>query len=173
MAPGTTVAGAPARGATPTAPPPADGATVAALAADLRQTVSVRPSVLGAIEGVQSCQMNPTTASHTLQGAIDTRHTILTSLPGLPLDTVPNGPALVASLTHALAASIQADADYQAWMSDETAAGQCVPNFNQNANYRQGQSASQSATAAKRTFVGLWDAIAPGYHEPTYAATQL
>jgi hypothetical protein len=177
VGPGAAVTTGPAGGTATTTPASttaaADRATVSALADDLRQTVAVRPSVLGAIEGVQSCQIDPTAASQTLRAAIDTRHTILDGLRHLSLDGVPNGTALVAVLTQSLTASIQADTDYQAWMGDVNATGQCVGNPNQDANYQHGQAESQSATAAKTTFVGLWDAIAPTYHEPTYTATQI
>jgi hypothetical protein len=144
-------------------------AAMSALGSYLAQSGAVRPSVEPAIEAVDNCSESPASGQSTIQHAIDVRQTILDNLQTLSVAGLTNGQQLVSSLTTAMQQSVQADKDYQAWMTDFANQGNpCGSDPNQDPNYAAGQSTSTSANNAKQTFVGLWNPMAPGYGQRTY-----
>jgi hypothetical protein len=144
-------------------------AAMSALGSYLAQSAAVRPSVEPAIEAVDNCSESPASGQSTIQHAIDVRQTILDNLQRLSVAGLTNGQQLVSSLTTAMQQSVQADKDYQAWMTDFANQGNpCGSDPNQDSNYAAGQSTSTSANTAKQTFTGLWNPMAPGYGQRTY-----
>ena len=150
-----------------------DSAAITAIAGDLSQSAAVRPSVQNAINGVVNCSVDPGTGESTLQQSIDARQNILSSLGGVDVSGIPQGQAMVSDLQQALTASVQADHDYQKWMEDEANSGQCSGDPSGNSNFQAGQAASAQATAAKTSFLAIWNSLAPNYGQPTYTATQI
>jgi hypothetical protein len=68
--------------------------------------------------------------------------------------------------------SVNADRDYQSWMTDFANAGSpCGSDPGQDSNFAAGQDASGAATAAKVTFLGIWNPMAPRYGQQTYSPT--
>ncbi len=162
---------------TPTTAPPstvAPGApAAAAIATYLQQSAAVRPTVQNAINGVETCNLSAQDGENVLQQAITTRQQILTDLSNLDVSELPHGVELVSDLTQALNDSTTADGYYQQWMSDVGGSGQCNADPTQDSNYEAGQSASQSASADKASFLAVWNVIAVQYNEPTYTVTQI
>jgi hypothetical protein len=150
-----------------------DSAGVTAIAGDLSQSATVRPTVQNAINGVATCSVDPGAGESTLQQSIDARQSILTSLAGVQVSGIAQGPTMVSDLQQALTDSVQADHDYQKWMEDEANSGQCNTDPTGDSNFQAGQAASAQATAAKTAFLAIWNPLAPSYGEPTYTATQI
>jgi serine/threonine protein kinase len=144
-------------------------AVMATLGSYLAQSASVRPRVQAAINGVQACSQTPSSGEGTISQAIVTRQRILSGLQTLSPSAVPNGAQLVSDLSAAMQNSLNADRDYQSWMADSAAAGGgCGANPAQDANYQAALSASVQATAAKKSFVNIWNPMAPAYGQKTY-----
>ncbi len=110
----------------------------------------------------------------TLQQAITTRQNILTSIQGIPLDGLPNGPQLVSLLSQALRDSITADVDYEGWMVDFANYNYaCGSDQTVDSEYVAAQAASQQATADKNAFIAVWNPMAPAYNQKTYSDTDI
>jgi hypothetical protein len=142
---------------------------MASIGSYLQQSAAVRPTVEPAIEAVDNCSQSPSSGQSTIQHAIDVRQAILNNLQTLDVSGLPNGQQLVSSLTTAMQQSVNADKDYQAWMTDFANQGSpCNSDPNQDSNYTAGQNASTAANTAKQTFVGTWNPMAPSYGQATY-----
>ena len=142
---------------------------MATLGSYLTQSASVRPSVQGAIDSVQTCSEPPSSGEATIQQAIDTRQRILSGLQTLSPATLPHGAQLISELSAAMQNSVTADQDYQGWMEDSGGSGGgCATNSAQDSNYQAAQNASGQATAAKGDFLNIWNPMAPGYGQKTY-----
>ena len=145
---------------------------MAAIGSDLARSASVRPTVQPAIDGVASCSMSLQSGEATLQQAINARQGILDSLQTLSPSGLTSGPQLISTLGTAMQDSINADKDYQSWMTDfANSRSPCGSNPGQDSNYVAGQDASGAATTAKDAFLAIWDPLAPRYGQQTYSST--
>ncbi len=145
---------------------------MATLGSYLTQSASVRPSIQAAIDGVQTCSETPSSGEATIQHAIEVRQRILGGLQTLSPSSLPRGAQLISELSAAMQNSINADRDYQNWMADSaTSGGGCSSNPAQDSNYQAGQNASVQATAAKNSFLNIWNPMAPSYGQKTYTST--
>ena len=171
--PSATQASAPAT--TQASPPAAESsgtAVMATLGSYLEQSASVRPTVQGAIDAVETCSEPPSSGEETIQQAIDTRQRILSGLQTLSPAALPQGAQLISELSTAMQNSITADRDYQSAMADGASSGApCDSNLAQDSNYQAGHDASAQATAAKGDFLSTWNPLAPGYGQKTYTPT--
>jgi hypothetical protein len=146
---------------------------MATLGSYLTQSASVRPSVQGAIDGVQNCSETPSSGEATIQQAIDTRQRILSGLQTLSPATLPRGQQLISDLSAAMQNSVNADRDYQSWMADSGGSGGgCASEPAQDSNYQAALNASGQATAAKDNFLNIWNPMAPGYGQKTYTNSE-
>ncbi len=151
---------------------PPGAAAMAAIGSDLARSASVRPTVQPAIDGVASCSMSLQSGEATLQQAINARQGILDSLQTLSPSGLTSGPQLISTLGTAMQDSINADKDYQSWMTDfANSRSPCGSNPGQDSNYVAGQDASGAATTAKDAFLAIWDPLAPRYGQQTYSST--
>jgi hypothetical protein len=167
----TSAAGTATASATSTPTQAPDAPAMTALGSDLARSASARPAVTAAIANVQNCSESPASGEATIQQAINTRQDILQSLSSLSVSDLPNGPQLISAFTSAMQNSLAADNDYHAWMADLVSSGSsCGANAGQDANYAAAASADSASTAAKTTFVGLWNPLAPQYGQQTYSA---
>jgi hypothetical protein len=148
-------------------------AAAAAIATYLQQSAAVRPTIQSAINAVETCATSGQSGEGILQQAIDTRSQIVNNLYNLDVSQLPEGAQLVTGLSNALSDSSSADEYYEEWMSDVDTYGTCDTDPTQDSNYEDGQSASQSASADKASFLALWNAIAGEYNEPTFTADQI
>jgi hypothetical protein len=145
-------------------------AAMSAIGSYLTRSAAVRPTVQPAIDGVENCTQSPASGEATLQQAIDVRRGIIDDLRTLPVSGLPNGAQLVSTLSTAMQDSVNADQDFASWMADFASAGNpCGSDQNADANFQAAQAASTDATSAKVSFLGLWNPMAPGYGQPTYA----
>ena len=151
---------------------PPGASVMATLGSYLTQSASVRPSIQAAIDGVQTCSQTPSSGEATIQQAIDARQRILGGLQTLSPSSLPRGAQLISELSAAMQNSVNADRDYQNWMADSAASGGgCGSNPAQDSNYQAGQNASVQATAAKNSFLNIWNPMAPSYGQRTYTST--
>ena len=153
-------------------PPQSPAAVMTVLGTYLARSASVRPTVQPAIDGVRTCSQAPASGQAVLQQAINTRQDILNGLKTLSPAGLPGGTQLINSLADAMRDSITADQDYQSWMADvASGAYPCGSNPSRNSHYAAGDTASAAATSAKKTFVGIWNPMAPSYGQKTYSDT--
>jgi hypothetical protein len=146
---------------------------MATLGSYLTQSASVRPSVQGAIDSVQTCSESPSSGEATIQQAIDTRQRILSGLQTLSPSSLPHGAQMISELSAAMQNSVHADQDYQGWMADSAGSGGgCASNPAQDSSYQAAESASVQATASKDAFLNYWNPIAPGYGQKPYTSVQ-
>ena len=151
---------------------PSGASVMATLGSYLTQSASVRPSIQAAIDGVQTCSETPSSGEATIQHAIEVRQRILGGLQTLAPSSLPRGAQLISELSAAMQNSINADRDYQNWMADSaTSGGGCSSNPAQDSSYQAGQNASVQATAAKNSFLNIWNPMAPSYGQKTYTST--
>ncbi|MDQ6617131.1 MAG: serine/threonine protein kinase [Actinomycetota bacterium] len=155
VATGTTVA--------PTTTPPTSAGVSAARAAAtqlaglLQQSNGARNLVVTATQSVGACQADPRNGIAQVQTAISERDAVIHNLGAVPLVALPNGSQMIAALNTGLQASIEADRHYIDWMTDMLNTGSCPIT---DGALQSASTASQQATAAKQTFVSLWNPIA-------------
>jgi hypothetical protein len=154
----------------PSGPARSPAAVMTTLGTYLARSASVRPVVQPAIDGVRACSRTPASGQASMQQAIGVRQDILNGLRTLSPSGLPNGAQLISSLTAAMQQSVTADRYYQNWMADFARLGYtCGSDPGQNANYLAGQNASATATAAKETFLDIWNPMASSYGQKTYS----
>jgi hypothetical protein len=168
--PGTSSGPGTTAGPATTAPSAAAQAAATQLAGLLQQTNAARNLVVNATNGVAGCQEDPGDGITQLQTAISDRNAVVTGLATLPVGALPNGTQMIASLTAGLNASVTADQDYIDWMTDMSNQGTCPLS---DSALQAAMAASQQATAAKQTFVGLWDPVAAQYNLTQYQEKDL
>ncbi len=141
------------------------------LAALLAQSLSDRSSVVAAYNDVAQCGPGLGQDARTFASAARSRKQLLSQLGAMPSRSALPGPML-ADLTSAWQASIQADNDFAAWARDQ-AAGGCIPNGGSDRQFRAATGPDNRATADKTAFVRLWNPLAQRYHLTAYQAGQL
>ncbi|MEV4558646.1 hypothetical protein AB0K51_16875 [Kitasatospora sp. NPDC049285] len=171
---GTTVAqksSAPSTGASSGAVTPEMKAQAQAMSDLLGTASSSRSSVVNAVTAVGKCQGLPD-AQAALTAAASQRQDLLKKLGDLKVDQLPDGAKLVEQLQKAWQASSGADSEYALWAGD-LVAGCDAGKAKDNDHYRNGNTASGSATTAKEQAAGLWGAIATKTGLPNKGASEL
>ncbi|MFF2627493.1 hypothetical protein ACFVUN_17190 [Kitasatospora griseola] len=139
---------------------------------DLLGTASAsRSSVVNAVTAVGKCQTLPD-AQAALTAAASQRQDLLKKLGDLKVDQLADGAKLVEQLQKAWQASSTADSEYALWAGDMVA-GCDAGKAKDNDHYRNGNTASGSATTAKEQAAGLWGAIASKTGLPNKGASEL
>ncbi|MFJ5233275.1 hypothetical protein ACIQBJ_25690 [Kitasatospora sp. NPDC088391] len=139
---------------------------------DLLGTASAsRTSVVNAVGAVGKCQTLPD-AQGALTAAAAQRQDLLKKLGDLKVDQLPDGAKLVTQLQAAWQASATADTEYAGWAGDLVAG--CDPaKAKDNDHYRNGNTASGSATTAKEQASTLWGVVAGKTGLPPKGAIEL
>lgn len=146
---------------------PASPATVAAALNGLvHQSATARATLISTVASIQNCSANLQSAASALEAVVSTRQQVISQLGTLQVDVLPNGAAIRSAMTNALDDSIDADHDFEGWLSGITAAGGCTGQAPHDANWQAAQVASSTATEAKQTFAGLWNPVAKTYGLP-------
>ncbi|MFD7639811.1 hypothetical protein ACFV4P_04090 [Kitasatospora sp. NPDC059795] len=139
---------------------------------DLLGTASAsRTSVVNAVSAVGKCQSLPDSQA-ALTAAAAQRQDLLKKLGDLKVDQLTDGAKLVEQLQKAWQASSTADSEYALWAGDMVA-GCDGGKAKDNDHYRNGNTASGSATTAKEQAAGLWGAIASKAGLPNKGASEL
>ena len=138
----------------------------------LTQNTGARNLVVNATQGVQNCTQSPASGTSALQSAISTRNSILSQLGSISVGALPSGPQMVSALGDAMRSSVSSDQDYVAWMGDVAAQG-CPLSTASDASFQAATAASTQATAAKQSFVGLWNPVAAQFGLQQYSDTDL
>ena len=126
---------------------------------------SVRPTVQAAIDGVQTYSQSPPSGEATLQQPSTPASTSPPQV--LSPAVLPHGAQRISGLTTAMQDSISADRDYQNWVANVASSGTCGSNPARDSNCAAGQNVSIQATAAKDTFLIIWNPVAPGHRQKT------
>ena len=139
----------------------------------LTQSTANRSQVQSATTEIAVCG-NLAQAQQTLQSSASSRQTLLNSLNELQISQLPNSSQLFAALSSAWTNSMNSDSSYAGWAQDESNnINGCVQNDTSDASYVQAQSTDAAATAAKQSFVTLWNPIAAQYGLPQLTASQI
>jgi hypothetical protein len=141
------------------------------LAGLLAQSVADRSSVVQAVSDVNQCGPNLDQDQQVFQNAASSRQSLLSQLASLP-DASALPASMVADLTGAWQASVQADQDFAQWAGDEASQG-CTPGDHSDPNYQAAATPDGTATTDKQAFASLWDPIATEYGLTPYQWYQL
>jgi hypothetical protein len=152
---------------------PQDGAgqeQAEALDSLLTESGGTRSGLGPALERLRACT-GTSAALATVRQVTDTRREQVSRLEGLAVGALDDGPALKERLSEALAASLSADERFLAWATGQD--GDCREGSTEGADYRDGLSFSEKATAAKRRFLALWNPLAARYGLPERAEHEI
>jgi hypothetical protein len=148
--------------------PAADGRTQAiGLDTLIDASSNSRTRLRTALADADRC-VNARSAAETLRQVTAERDGQLSRARELPVNAVPQGPAIRDHLVAALTHSVAADRAFTAW-AENVAAGRC----GHDANYAEAGRSSTAATAAKRAFCAAWNPVAVGYGLPTRTEDQV
>ena len=164
----------------PTTTSIATGATVAApeqeaqaLSTLLSNSAVDRSEIDSAVQQITSCG-NLAGAEQTLEQAASSRQNLLNQLGQLQLGALPASSQLSQALQSAWMASVASDNAYAAYAGDEISNfNGCTPNDSGDSNAQAAATADAQATAAKTTFVNLWNPIANTYSLPQWQQSSL
>jgi hypothetical protein len=137
-----------------------------ALAGLIEDSSHSRTSVKDAVVATKACRSLPTNAQ-TFREAARSRRSQHDRAAALEVSALPSGGRVRDSLEDALNYSIQADNAFAAWATELTNEG-CRAGDTVTANFTKGDRYSNSATAEKKRFVGLWNPIATAYRLPRF-----
>ncbi len=171
---------APARhraGPSTSAPSTAPGATPAAFVAQvealLQQSGNGRTQLVAALSGAQSgCPAGSAATVQQLEAVVTNRSAVLQSVMHL---VAPDAETQSAQslLVSALQASIQADAQYGAWVAAMGVTDGCDQSgARAGPAFRAARAADSSASSLKQQFVNVFNPMAARYGMPTWTETQ-
>ena len=144
-----------------------------ALSALLSNSAVDRSEIVSAVQQITSCG-DLVEAQGTLDQAAASRQSLLNQLGQMQLGSLPNSSELSQALQSAWQASLASDNAYAAYAGDEISNfNGCTPNDSGDSNAQAAATADSQATAAKTTFVNLWNPIAATYGLPQWQATSL
>ncbi|MBG0815985.1 hypothetical protein [Planomonospora sp. ID82291] len=136
----------------------------------LAESGGTRSGLGPALERLRACT-GTSAALATVRQVTDTRRDQVSRLDGLPVDALDGGAALKERLAEALGASLSADERFLAWATGQD--GDCREGSTEGADYRDGLSFSEQATAAKKRFLTLWNPLAARYGLPERAEHEI
>jgi serine/threonine protein kinase len=142
-----------------TSPPFTPANAAAALDTLLSDSALSRANVVAAVNSAASCA-DPAGAAATLRQAAAGRAEELQRLQLIDLSSIDPSHALVDALTDALTSSRAADLSFAAWATNAVG---CSGNAPQDTDFASANQSSMQATAAKQSFIGLWNPIAQRY----------
>ena len=141
------------------------------LSALLAQSVAVRGSVVKAFSDLTRCGPQVAQDAAAFRQAAASRERLISRLAALPGRSTLPAP-MIAALTKAWQASVQADRDFAAWAQDENSHG-CHKNSTSDPHFRAATGPDNRATQYKKVFAASWTPIATQYGLPTYQWDQL
>ena len=141
------------------------------LSALLAQSVAVRGSVVSAFGDLTRCGPQVAQDAAAFRQAAASRERLISRLAALPGRSALPAP-MIAALTKAWQASVQADQDFAAWAQDESSHG-CHKNSTSDPHFRAAAGPDNRATQYKKVFTASWNPIAAQYGLPTYQWDQL
>ncbi len=145
---------------TPTSSGPSSPVSAArALDTLLTDSARSRANVVAAVSSAQSC-IDPSGAAATLRQAAAGRAEELQRLQLISLSSIDPEHSLTNALTDALTESRAADLSFAAWANGAVG---CSGSALLDANFAAANQSSMSATAAKQSFINLWNPIAQKY----------
>jgi hypothetical protein len=137
----------------------------------LQKSTAGRVSLQSAVDRVRGCT-DLTGAVASFHDVLANRQELLDALDSSPVDAVPDGAALVATLRDALRLSHDSDQVWLTWAQAEQASG-CAEGENSDL-YRQVRAMNHAVAAAKDAFLRRWNSeIAPRYHAPRFRTSQI
>lgn len=137
----------------------------------LQKSTAGRTSLQGAVDRVRRCN-DVSGAISSFNDVLANRQELMDALDSTPVDAVPNGSALVASLRNALSLSHDSDQVWLQWAQAEQTNG-CADGENSDL-YRQVQTMNEGVATAKEDFLTLWNnQIVPSYHAPKFKTSQI
>jgi hypothetical protein len=137
----------------------------------LASSVTDRTAINNAYNDVYSCGPNLDGDAAVFTRAVSSRRALLASLATMPgRATLP--PTLLADLTKAWQASMEADQGLATWAHDEVTQG-CVAGDTNDPGYRTTITPDNEATEYKTDFTAAWNPIAAQYGLTTYQQGQL
>jgi hypothetical protein len=124
----------------------------------LAQSGAARGSVVDAVAAVSACA-DVSAGANALAAAAHSRQDALDRLESLDTEALPHGAQLTSTLRTALQKSLEADQHFATWAQSVQRDG-CGGSAPHDSQYQTGIQASREATAAKHSFVRLWNPIA-------------
>ena len=151
--------------ASPTASPSASPTVTAsqqatALGTVLTSSAAARTTLSDAVGQVEACSNLPGAVGQ-LQDVVTQRSSEYSKAAALTTSALPQGSAVKSELMSALRMSLTADREFLAWAQQQQAGG-CTPTA-QSAAYNAAYSDSETADAAKQSFVQVWNPVAAKY----------
>lgn len=140
----------------------------------LKESGGSRTSVINAVANINQCD-NLGQAATDLRAAAKQRGDLIARLKTLSVNQLPDHQRLVEALNKAWTASAAADNHYAAW-ADQVGQGKRMCKHGRARTTPQraaGDNESGNATQAKKTAVGLWNAIAKKYDLTEHQYTQI
>ena len=141
-------------------PPPRPSQQAAALGTVLTSSAAARTTLHNAVGQVVACT-NLSGAVSQLEEVVAQRSSEYGRASALTTSALPRGAAVKSELMAALSSSLTADKDFLAWARQQLAGG-CTPS-SQSTTYNAAFSASETADAAKQSFVDVWNPVAAKY----------
>jgi hypothetical protein len=137
----------------------------------LQKSMAGRANLQSAVDKVRACS-DLAGALTSFNDVLANRQELLDALDSTPVDAVPNGSELVASLRNALQLSHDSDQVWLQWAQAEQANG-CAEGEN-SALYRQVRAMNENVAAAKDAFLSSWNSqIASAYGAPEFKTSQI
>jgi hypothetical protein len=153
-----------------TAPSGAELAQLRRITPLIRRSAQARVAVAAAVAQAGRCRLKPDRAIGTLRHAIAERRVAIGRARRLPTDAIGNGAALVSYLVQALQQSSAADRGFIGWLQDMARRHSCPVSTVRNHSYQAALLASGRATAAKGSFLQLWNPLARESGQPAFTA---
>lgn len=137
----------------------------------LEKSMAGRTSLQSAVDKVRDCS-DLEGALTSFNDVLANRQELLDALESTPVDAVPNGSELVASLRNALQLSHDSDQVWLQWAQSEQANG-CAEGVN-SALYQQVRTMNENVATAKDAFLAIWNSqIAAAYGAPQFKTSQI
>ncbi len=141
------------------------------LAQILQKSMAGRINLQSAVDKVRGCS-DLERALTSFNDVLANRQELLDALESTPVDAVPNGSELVASLRNALQLSHDSDEVWLQWAQSEQANG-CAEGVS-SPLYQQVRAMNENVAAAKDAFLATWNSqIAPAYGAAKFKTSQI
>lgn len=130
----------------------------------LSEMSRTRAQLVPALDIVRSCEQ-PEIGTATLNMITKARRAQLDAVRALQVDAIKSGSSIQSRLEDAVNASLNADESFLAWARGRTA-DNCSIDRSGDSDYQKGLSFSEGASAAKQSFLDLWNPVAREYDLP-------
>jgi len=137
----------------------------------LQKSMAGRTNLQSAVDQVRTCT-DLDSAVSLFNDVLTNRQELLDAIDSAPVDAVPDGQGLAASLRHALRLSHDSDQIWLQWAQSEQANGCALGQ--DNPLYQQVRSMNGDVAVAKEQFLTAWNReIAPTYKVRTFTVSQI